>query len=77
MGAGIIIHQNEPITNCTSIQPYLGFKDLISLPLGSQCASVEDNEVITSIPADSTPDHYWSATIAIVFRNVCCMEPFP
>jgi hypothetical protein len=60
-----------------SIQHYLGVQDLISIPLGSQCASVEVNEVSMSIPADSTPDNYWSAAIQVVFRKVCCMEPFP
>lgn len=50
---GIIIHQNEHITNCACIQPYMGVDDLYN-----RSASVKDNEVSTTIPADSTPDHY-------------------
>ena len=35
----------------------MGVEDLISVPLGSQSASVKDNEVNVSIPADSNLDH--------------------
>lgn len=52
-------------------------EDIISVPLISQCSSVKDNEVCTSIPADSCLDYYLTASIVVLFSSVCCMDLFP
>lgn len=70
MRTGIIIHKMNLSPTPTSIQPYLGIDNLISIPLGSPCACVKDNEVSSSIPADSILDLYWAYAIAVVFSNL-------
>jgi hypothetical protein len=54
MGASIIVHLNELIADCSSIQHSL---DVVYVSLTRQYASIYRNQVGSSIPADASPHH--------------------
>jgi len=77
MRANRIVHGNEAITDCTSVQPYVDIEYAIPIPLGSQCALVKDTEIRAPIPTDSYPNHHWATSITVVLSNFLRIKHLP
>ena len=70
MRPGIVVHQEEPRTYCTSVGSDHGFKDFIPIPNGSQTAVLQPVEVCSSLHGYASPDHHWPTTKPVMLNDV-------